>query len=242
MGMKTRTTKFYCTKVLVVVVLLACINVVSSSLVSKRAARNSQTLETLSVDFPDITKRFLRSDTSTTTGGPTNVIQERALAFSLPGLEQATTSIKSGLSKLIQKLKLQWWRLRQKSSNDVFTLLKLDKTGDKLFESPAFSQWMAFVTVRNKNNPDLAMFSTLASHYTDDALAKMFVTAKQGGSTREVATRMETLQIENWITAGKSADGVFTALRLDQTGDKLFESPIFSNWVAFVVKRNCKYP
>ncbi|OWZ04534.1 RxLR effector protein [Phytophthora megakarya] len=171
-----------------------------------------------------------------------NTFQERALAVTIPGLGNVASSIKSGLSKLIQKLKLQWWQLRQKSPDDVFIHLKLDQTGNKLFESPAFFQWVAFVTVRDKSGPDMAMFNTLTKHYNDDALAKMLVAAKEVDNTRAIATTMEGLQLSKWISAGNSADEVFKSLQLHRAGDKLFESAVFPNWISFLTKRNSRDP
>ncbi|OWZ08236.1 RxLR effector protein [Phytophthora megakarya] len=121
-------------------------------------------------------------------------------------------------------------------------MLKLDQSDSKLFESPSFSQWAAFVAVRSKSDPDTTMFTTLAKYYKDDILAKILATAKEVDSTKAIATTMEGLQIKKWVTAGNTADDVFNALKLNQAGDKLFESPLFSTWATFVAQRNNKNP
>ncbi|OWY96850.1 RxLR effector protein [Phytophthora megakarya] len=149
----------------------------------------------------------------------TNSFQERALAISIPGLENVASNINWGLSKLIEQL----------------------KTGDKLFESPVVSQWAAFVSVRS-NDPGEAMFAKLSSLYTDDVLAKMLAGAKEVDNTKEFAKKIEGAQIAHWIQAGNNVDDVYKILKLNQAGDKLFENPLFVSWAAFVVKKNSKDP
>lgn len=221
-------------KVLVIFTLVACINVVSAEAISKGVVRNSQTLDSLTVAHSGASiKRNLRSDTMTTSEHVNNY-EERALAISIPGLNRAATSMKSGLSKLVQNLQLRWWQLTKKSPDDVFIYLKLGQTGDKLFETPGFSRWVNFVTANNKKTPEVAIFSTLSTRYSDEALAQMLVAAKTADSTKAIAAKLEGVQLTSWVTSGTSADGVFKILKLDKTGDKLFESPILNTWTTYV--------
>ncbi|KAG7385021.1 hypothetical protein PHYPSEUDO_002033 [Phytophthora pseudosyringae] len=217
-------TSSACMKLLVVVTLLACINVASAASVDVRPlALNAERTDASS-------PRFLRA----------NVVEERKLAVSLPGLEQAASGTKSWAAKIVQKLQLKWWQLRKKSPNDVFTKLKLDKTGGNLFENAGFSKWAAYVTKNSKEAPEMAIFSTLALHYTDDALAKMLLAAKDVEGTKALATKLEGLQLTNWVQAGKSPDDVFKILMLDQAGAKVFDNPQFVRWTDFVAKANTK--
>ncbi|OWZ14997.1 RxLR effector protein [Phytophthora megakarya] len=151
-------------------------------------------------------------------------------------------STKTFATKL-EGIQIANWVKSGNSADDVFKALKLDQTGDKLFESPMFTYWSSFVAKRYSNNPGSEMFSTFGLHYTDEALAKILptkilISAKNVDSTKAQATKLEGLQISNWINGDKSADDVFKLLKLDETGDELFKSPLFSTWTTFVTKIN----
>ncbi|ETO66906.1 hypothetical protein F444_16040 [Phytophthora nicotianae P1976] len=286
-------------RTLVILALLIAINVASATSTLKGVNPQSRVLKLESNDVSS--QRFLRAATA----------QERKLGISLSGLEQAASSTKTWAAKLIQKLQLKWWQLRKKSPNDVFTKLKLQQAGTNLFESPGFSKWVTYVTKNSNEAPEMAIFSTLAFHYSDDALArilltaketdstkdlatkleglqlksgnkafanpqfarwtdfisqsktqnadmamyitlrthysdealaKMFAAAKEVESTKTLATRMEGIQLTNWVHAEKSPDYVFKTLALDKMGAKGFENPQFARWTEFITKANTKDP
>ncbi|RQM09656.1 hypothetical protein DD237_007101 [Peronospora effusa] len=135
-------------------------------------------------------------------------------------------------------VQVQRWIKKGKSSEQVFRLLKLDTTAGGPFESPVFLQWVAFVQLRYTKYPGDAtdlMLLTLAGHYkTDAALARVLVAKKEIERTESIASELLTAQAWRWIDAGRSETHVFKSLELDKTGDKLFENPLFMQWVAFV--------
>ncbi|KAG2972636.1 hypothetical protein JG687_00014354 [Phytophthora cactorum] len=220
-------TPFSIVRVSAILAFLACINAASAATTSKGVNVQPRVINFEQNDVSS--QRFLRTE-------------ERKLGISLSGLEQAASGTKSWAAKLIQKLQLKWWQLRKKTPNDVFTKLKLQQTGPNLFESPGFSKWVAYVTKNSKEPPDMTIFSTLAYHYSDDALAKMLLTAKQGESTNTLATKLEGMQLTNWIHSGKSQDYVFKTLALDQAGTKAFANPQFARWTDFIAQTNTKNP
>ncbi|KAL3661729.1 hypothetical protein V7S43_013027 [Phytophthora oleae] len=209
-----------CTKVLVLVALLVCINVAT-------AVSTSKTVSAQPLELNDAAAtQFLRSE-------------ERKLAVTVPGLEQAVTS-KSWLSKLASKIKSMF--SGKKTPADMFTKMKLDKEGGLLFYGSKFTKWTDYVRKNAKGDADLAIFSTLATHYSDDALAKMLHSAKKVGSTKELATKLETMQTTNWVYQKASPSKVFKTLELDQAGAKVFKNPQFSRWTDYVTKTNPKNP
>ncbi|KAG7385022.1 hypothetical protein PHYPSEUDO_002034 [Phytophthora pseudosyringae] len=225
----SRTCRSWAT-VLLLVTVLACVTLPSAALVSNEAVRTSQTSNTRNEDNAGVSRgRFLRSE----------VTDDSLEARVLPGLNQVATSKTSWTSRLVQDLKL---RMGNKSPDDAFKVLKLDKTGNKLFESARFSKWITVVTKANAKDPEVAMFATLATHYSDDVLANMFAAAKKVDSTKAVATKLEGVQLTNWENAGASADDVFKALNLDVTGTSLFNSPTLSTWTAYVARTHQDNP
>ncbi|ETL85002.1 hypothetical protein L917_15326 [Phytophthora nicotianae] len=209
-------------RTLVILALLIAINVASATSTLKGVNPQSRVLKLESNDVSS--QRFLRAATA----------QERKLGISLSGLEQAASSTKTWAAKLIQKLQLKWWQLRKKSPNDVFTKLKLQQAGTNLFESPGFSKWVTYVTKNSNEAPEMAIFSTLAFHYSDDALARILLTAKETDSTKDLATKLEGLQLKSWADAGKTPDNVFKFLSLEKAGTKAFANPQFARWTDFI--------
>ncbi|ETK73270.1 hypothetical protein L915_19779, partial [Phytophthora nicotianae] len=143
---------------------------------------------------------------------------------------------RSWAANLLHTLQQKWSQRRMKSPNDMFTKLKLHKTGNQLFNSPSFSKWVNYVNKNSKETPEMAIFSTLAYHYSDEALAKMLDAAKKVDGTSVLATKLEKLQTTNWLYAKESPDYVFKVLALDQMGSKTFSSPQFYRWMTFMSK------
>ncbi|KAE8975260.1 hypothetical protein PR003_g10879 [Phytophthora rubi] len=130
---------------------------------------------------------------------------------------------------------LKTWVSDGKTADDIFKLLRLDKDGGKLFESPAFDMWVSYVTKLDKNNPDKLMLSVLKTRYNDDGLQKMIITEQKFPQTKTFAVRM---QEQLWISQDKTADDIFKLLKLDQDGGNLFNCGELSTWGSYVTKLN----
>ncbi|KAH7487633.1 RxLR effector protein [Phytophthora ramorum] len=145
--------------------------------------------------------------------------------------------------KMIQAAKNKLTSNNQATTNKLFKSLQVEGTGDKLFQSAQFEKWATTVAKNFKKNPEKAptsMFSTLANHYGDEALAALLVTAKQNYQSRTVATKLENAQLQNWESAGKTGDDVFDLLKLNDKGEKLFESPVAATWISYMTKLNAQ--
>ncbi|POM64195.1 Secreted RxLR effector peptide protein [Phytophthora palmivora] len=94
----------------------------------------------------------------------------------------------------------------------VFTKLKLNTAGEKLFENPKFLDWVKYVDDYNKN-PD-----------------KMLEAAKQVKSTNSIATRLQTEQMSMWKTADITADELFQIYRLH---DGVPAYPAINIWMRY---------
>ncbi|KAE8996539.1 hypothetical protein PR003_g19810 [Phytophthora rubi] len=104
--------------------------------------------------------------------------------------------------------------MRKKSPDYVFTSLKLDQTGGRLFESPVFSKWVAFVTAHNAKTPEEAVFATLKNHYSDDALATLLVAAKEVDGTKDFAAKLQEIQLSTWLMNTQTVDDVYKLFSL----------------------------
>ncbi|ETP30688.1 hypothetical protein F442_20362 [Phytophthora nicotianae P10297] len=137
----------------------------------------------------------------------------------------------------LQALQYSKWLSKKLSADYMFNLLQLKKNGDKLFDSPVLSTWSSYVAKKNPGREDETMFSVLQKHYKNDILAKMFSEAKEKPTMKIIASRLEG---ELWQSEGQTAGKLFTTLKLDETGEGLFEAPMFASWAAYV-KRLSQY-
>ncbi|CAH0487945.1 unnamed protein product [Peronospora farinosa] len=138
---------------------------------------------------------------------------------------------------------VQWWIKEKKTTDEAFTLLKLDQTNGNPFASPIFSQWKAFITSKNLENPEpeeaatREMFDCLSSHYKDDVVLIKILDAeyKLDSALSDTAKDLLDFQIQKWKNDGKTEEDVFTLLMLDQTDVKqLLASSAFDQWLKFV--------
>ncbi|ETM33839.1 hypothetical protein L914_18967 [Phytophthora nicotianae] len=135
----------------------------------------------------------------------------------------------SSIAKRIQAEQTQLWLKHGKKPEDIFTMLQLEKAGDTLFENPLFSAWIKYADdFRLLYDTDLATMSTLISHYSDEAVAKMITKAHGNPKTKNIAERLESELQRDWLFAKQSTYDVFIMMNLDRTLDKVLENPLFS--------------
>ncbi|KAF4027564.1 hypothetical protein GN244_ATG20823 [Phytophthora infestans] len=156
--------------------------------------------------------------------------------------EAKKVDITKVLATKMEGLQLSSWVNGKKSPDDLFKSLALDKTGTKAFEAPQFARWTDFIAQKNTKNPDMAIYITLGTHYSDEALAKMFAAAKVADAAKALATRMEGIQLTNWVNGEKSPDQVFKILGLNKMGAEGFANPQFARWTEFIATASTKDP
>ncbi|ETK91394.1 hypothetical protein L915_05014 [Phytophthora nicotianae] len=141
------------------------------------------------------------------------------------------------IAEKLETLQLEKWMKDEKSIIDVFRFLKLNEEGLTLLKSPVLSTWVSYVEKLKKDPYELLFLAIKSTGFDEAKLAKMIGSAKDDTNTAFIAKKMEELQLEKWVTAEKSGDDVFKNIGLDKEGDKLFESPVWSTWVAYLNKQ-----
>ncbi|KAL3663841.1 hypothetical protein V7S43_011254 [Phytophthora oleae] len=129
------------------------------------------------------------------------------------------------------------WLSEKKAPSDVFDLLKLKEEQNALFTSPLFLGWLKYSDEFNLLDPEakaVLPFSTLKKHYEVEALAKMILAASKDPSTSNLAKRLHSEQLREWYSSLKPPEFLFKALKLDKTGSKLLERPLFTVWKEYV--------
>ncbi|KAG7389008.1 hypothetical protein PHYPSEUDO_011471 [Phytophthora pseudosyringae] len=230
-----RTKYRYCVVLLTTAItLLTCVTVASTAADSKTTI-NHNSRRLLLAGMND--GRFERRLRTTVTTESYNDEERTIIGIStLKDLTQAGTKT---LEKLAEAAKNTLTSNNQATTNNLFKQFKLEEGGSHLLASTQFDDWVAAVTKAYKTNPkagDAAMVTTLATHYSDEALASMLAAAKQVASTKSTATRLEDAHLNTWKADGKTADDVFKLLKLDEAGGDLLKSSKLSTWVAYSTK------
>ncbi|OWZ24721.1 RxLR effector protein [Phytophthora megakarya] len=148
------------------------------------------------------------------------------------------------VSKKMELELIQLWLKKDKSTDDVFKLLDLDKVADKVLENPQLAFWGKYASYYNKKNPDAmaTLIATLTTHFGDEGVRKMLETAKQVPFTKLVATRLETEQLQHWLSIDHSPAKVFALFKLDEAGENLLSNSQFLIWRKYTDEYGLKNP
>ncbi|KAL3658914.1 hypothetical protein V7S43_016055 [Phytophthora oleae] len=150
----------------------------------------------------------------------------------------------STIAKRIQAEQTLQWLNSGKKPGDIFTMLQLEKAGEKLFENPLFSAWIKYADDFRlvHRETQLETMTTLMKHYDDDALAKMIMAAYDVPSTKNLARRLHAELLRGWLQRRETPDDVYFLLKLDKVQDKLLETPLFDVWGKFMISYNQMNP
>ncbi|ETP53651.1 hypothetical protein F442_01468 [Phytophthora nicotianae P10297] len=129
-------------------------------------------------------------------------------------------SLKARASKVAEVARLKFWLFQKKSAADAFTALKLDQHMDDVLLSPKLNTLSTYVDMFNKKFPDsqVSLAGTLIAKYGDVAVAKALVRAKETSRSKDIASKLQTQQLEGWLNSHKSVEDVFTLLKIKDDG------------------------
>ncbi|OWZ17743.1 Avirulence (Avh) protein [Phytophthora megakarya] len=165
----------------------------------------------LSTQFPDNDVSLLRALIGN--------YGDRAVAQGLVEAKALGNSKEVASNMLSQQFEM--WFTDKKSVNTVFKLLNLDKyTHAGFVTTSGLDVLEGYIKLVNSKtlyrNNDVSMLGTLVAKYGEKSVAKGLAEAKSVASTKDIATEMQTQQLNQWLKEGKSVDAVFTLLRLDE--------------------------
>ncbi|KAF1791255.1 hypothetical protein GQ600_3761 [Phytophthora cactorum] len=106
------------------------------------------------------------------------------------------------LALRVQADQTKLWLQNQRTPDELFTLLRLDKAGDSLLENPIFDAWIKYADDFREMYPKLSMdpIATIDEYYSSAKVAKMIVEATVSPKTEKIAYRLNTEQYRDWIT------------------------------------------
>ncbi|POM60150.1 RxLR effector family [Phytophthora palmivora] len=195
--------------VLVVVAILLAGATASTTYDSRMVVPDTRSL--ISEESSEPTKGLLRAHMSVGDNG-----EERGIT----DLTKLTAPLKAGTSKVFTSARLKVWLVRDKSAYDALVKLKLHEGVDKALASPKLNILDDYVSMLNARYPDkqVSLVGTLTARYEEVALAKAIVLAKRSESSRDIATKLQTQQLEGWYNNQKSVGDVFSLLKIEEDG------------------------
>ncbi|KAK1935387.1 hypothetical protein P3T76_010612 [Phytophthora citrophthora] len=187
------------------------VNVSAASVADKTAIAGTLPIDTT-------TNRFLRTHYTD---------EERAFGLNLiPGGKK--------VSNLLTDKKLSKYLNNDREIDEVFSKLKLNTAGAKLFENPKFLAWSKYVDDFNqKHQTQHSMLPTLVRQYGGDDLSIMLEKAKQADKTYGVALRLQGEQMKLWRREGLTTDQLFKIYKLDDGSKNLLGSQELKIWTRY---------
>ncbi|KAG6943961.1 hypothetical protein JG688_00017343 [Phytophthora aleatoria] len=154
---------------------------------------------------------------------------------------------------LADNVRVKKWMYKQRTSDYVFKKLKLDVGLDKVLTNPKLHLYAAYIDRFNKQNPTkkVSMLDMFTKTYGDNGVIKLLGMGTNDATIMTFTSRLRTELVSKWVTSGKSADEIFTLLKLDTTGFKIFTTPPankdFTNsmlylYAVYLDKFNRQYP
>ncbi|KAF4149167.1 hypothetical protein GN958_ATG01708 [Phytophthora infestans] len=74
------------------------------------------------------------------------------------------------------------------------------------------------------------MFETFTRTYGEKELPRIIAAS----TMTDIDRKLESAQLEAWLSSGKSVEDVFDLLRLNLTKDDFFKNPVLSIWVSYL--------
>ncbi|KAG6618624.1 putative secreted RxLR effector protein [Phytophthora cinnamomi] len=160
---------------------------------------------------------------------PTNEDEERAL----PGLDNLKAAVK-----------MKTWLVKKKSGADILAKLKLNEKVEDALASPKLATLDKYLNLlRNKNSAsDASLLGTLTAHYGEGVVAAALASAKKVPDTKLTATKLQTQQLEGWLSSGKTADDVFGILKINKKVEDALASPKLATLDEYLNLLRKKYP
>ncbi|KAE9071743.1 hypothetical protein PF005_g19928, partial [Phytophthora fragariae] len=124
--------------------------------------------------------------------------EERGIIAS--GLTKIKNTV-SGIKSNYHNAKLITWLNDRRSTDYVFTKLKLHREGENLFKSPKLSFWVEYRQLYNTQNgiKDSSGIATLLKHYDDEVLSRVIEAARLDPKTAKIANEFRFGQVAEWL-------------------------------------------
>ncbi|ETL35040.1 hypothetical protein F441_13146 [Phytophthora nicotianae CJ01A1] len=130
---------------------------------------------------------------------------------------------------------LEFWLKDGKSPDDALVEVGLGMYRYFHLENPMFDTLAKYLRVYNSKYPDkkTTMIELLTKKFGDGDVSAILTEAKLVDATKNIASTLQSAQLEMWLSKGKSVDDVALLLRLYRRRD-FTEKPLLSTWVSYM--------
>ncbi|ETL34742.1 hypothetical protein L916_13072, partial [Phytophthora nicotianae] len=121
---------------------------------------------------------------------------------------------------------------RREQPKEAFRLLGLDGKGNTILSNPLFKEWMDYVKIFNRENPNKqeSWFYPLRIHYGWYGVKNIIKTAMNNPNTVKIGKQVEIAMLKQWLEANHNPSEVFKFLKLGKAGKEIMSSRKFSLW------------
>ncbi|KAG6951146.1 hypothetical protein JG687_00013797, partial [Phytophthora cactorum] len=135
-------------------------------------------------------------------------------------VERVTASFNSFIT---ESVKLRFWLAKKKTAAAALVKLKLDRSVGGALASPKLNTLSNYVDMFSKTCPNgqTSLLGAQTAKYGEIGVAKGLVTAKRVTRSKDIATKLQTQQLEGWLNNQKSVKDIFTILKISDN-DILF--------------------
>ncbi|EGZ15106.1 hypothetical protein PHYSODRAFT_286249 [Phytophthora sojae] len=127
------------------------------------------------------------------------------------------------------------WNKKGDAPGTVFTLLKLNKAGDNLFDSPLLTMWQKYIAFFREKNPSQRVneLSILRKHFNDANLSKMLLDAEKVPSTKAYASDLLDDLLIRWMAGETDPRKVYAWLRVEGSAEYDVARGLYDSYVKF---------
>ncbi|KAE9297184.1 hypothetical protein PF001_g16521 [Phytophthora fragariae] len=99
-----------------------------------------------------------------------------------------------------------------------------------------------YVKMTEKTDPDQALVGAMTANLGGAGFSQKIAEAMKNPNTKELAMKMEAVQISRWLKGDWSPVQIMDTQKLSKASAGLFDSPQFATWSTFLTEYNKKHP
>ncbi|KAF4041665.1 hypothetical protein GN244_ATG06182 [Phytophthora infestans] len=132
--------------------------------------------------------------------------------------------MKSKFARATEGTKLNVWLAMKNTPADAVAKLKLNRGVDEALAGPKLKALVSYVDMFSTKYPEkqVSVVGVLSTKYGEGAVAKGLVRATQATRSKDIATKLQTDQLHDWLKNKKTVKDVFTLLKIAEVDVHLY--------------------
>ncbi|KAG1689139.1 hypothetical protein DVH05_002777 [Phytophthora capsici] len=125
-----------------------------------------------------------------------------------------------GIAMKMQEAQVKNWMQSGKTADDLFEVLKLDRSMENLLTNPKLDIWSGYLNLFNKYSKpgkETTVVNTFVTFYGDEVVAKALEAAKKVPNTKEKATELQLALFTQWLAEGAKPHQIWKMLQMEKS-------------------------